>query len=286
MRIFFYILTTMLFLTACSNEHKSDTTKNTLSTPKKNQTIELVKVNNHTITSKVLGKNANHFTDLSKGQKKQLLTKLADDELLIQYALSQSNENNFSTENERAKKGLKIIKKLALANIGNAINDKNLTKVYEKNKDKYFHEQLFEASHIFVKTKKEAEDIIARLKKASDFNTAFQKIAIKESIGKTAKAGGYLGFFEAKIMEKPFREALMTLKDGEWYKKPVKTKTGWHIIRLHKHLDKGYYSFEMVKKQMKAEIEQYELNRWSDAKLQELKKDANITYLYDINSKK
>jgi len=294
MRLFFSILI-MLFLTACGDNKPSNTTetdtvqKETTSKTDKNtnqeKSVELLKVNSHIITNRILGKNAHHFFDLSKNAKKQLLNKLADDELMIQYALSQSKDNNFSSENDRAKKALVILKDLSSKNIGNAINDENLSKVYEKNKEQYYHKQLFEASHIFVKTEKEAKEIIEELKKADDFNTAFQKMAIAKSIGKTAKAGGYLGFFPAKIMETPFIEALMTLKDGEWYQKPVKTKKGWHVVRLHKMLMPGYFSFDLVKKQIKAEIEQYERDLWSDQKLQELKKKADIVYLYDVNSK-
>ena len=280
MKIYLYILTAILLLLGCSKEHDKN------SPTVKSGTVELAKVNSHIITNRVLGKRADDFFNLSKAQKKQLIDKLVKDELLIQYALSKNGENNITDENKRAKRGLEIIQELSLKNIKDSLSDANLSKVYEKNKKLYYHEKLFEASDILVDTKQEAEDIIEKLKKADDFNSAFQKTAIAKSKGKSAKAGGYLGFFEEKIMEKPFMDALKTLKKGEWYQKPVKTREGWHVIRLHQVLEKGYYPFKLVKKQIKSDIEDYEISKWSAQKLQELKKDANITYLYDIDKEK
>ena len=84
------------------------------------------------------------------------------------------------------------------------------------------------ARHILVKTKAEAEAIIAELNKGASFS----KLAQKDSIDGSAPQGGDLGFFTKDKMVAPFADAAFALKPGQWTEKPVHTQFGWHVIKV------------------------------------------------------
>lgn len=83
------------------------------------------------------------------------------------------------------------------------------------------------ASHILVPTEKDAEKILAELKKGKDF----AELAKKYSKCPSSKNGGDLGFFGRGQMIKEFENAAFSLNSGE-ISKPVKTKFGYHIIKV------------------------------------------------------
>jgi peptidyl-prolyl cis-trans isomerase C len=87
----------------------------------------------------------------------------------------------------------------------------------------------YKARHILVKKKATAEKIINKLNHGTDF----AKLAKKYSTDKgSAKHGGELGWFKPKQMVPPFSAAVEKLKKGQYTKKPVKSKFGWHVILL------------------------------------------------------
>jgi parvulin-like peptidyl-prolyl isomerase len=88
------------------------------------------------------------------------------------------------------------------------------------------HMGEIKASHILVKTKEEAEEIIKELKDGGDF----AKIAKEKSECPSKQNGGDLGYFGKGAMVPEFEKAAFALKVGE-ISKPVQTKFGWHVIK-------------------------------------------------------
>jgi len=85
------------------------------------------------------------------------------------------------------------------------------------------------ARHILVGSEKEAQDIIAQLKKGADFAT----LAKEKTIDPAGKAsGGDLGWFTQDDMVPEFAAAAFKLKKGEFTQTPVQTQFGWHVIKL------------------------------------------------------
>jgi hypothetical protein len=146
--------------------------------------VKLAKVNEHIITNQVLGKKSKLFFTLNKKQKKSLIEKLINDELLIQYILKKKDEKVILNENLRASRGLHLIEIDSLIRTLSKIDDKNLSKIYNKNKAKYWHKELIEASNILVDTEKKAFAIIAKLNETSDINSTFKKLAKQYSLSK------------------------------------------------------------------------------------------------------
>ena len=81
-------------------------------------------------------------------------------------------------------------------------------------------------AHILVKTEKEANKILERLKKGEKFSA----IAKDVSLCPSKKRGGDLGTFGRGQMVKEFEKVAFALQKGQ-ISPIVKTKFGYHIIR-------------------------------------------------------
>lgn len=90
------------------------------------------------------------------------------------------------------------------------------------------HEEV-KARHILVSTEKEADQIIAQLKKGADF-AALAKEKTIDPAGKTS--GGELGWFTKDEMVPAFADAAFALKKGQFTETPVHTQFGWHVIQV------------------------------------------------------
>jgi len=107
------------------------------------------------------------------------------------------------------------------------------------------------ASHILVKTKEEADKLLAEAKKAPQ---RFADLAKKHSEDPgSAQKGGDLGFFAAGDMVKPFAEAAFAMKPDE-IAGPVQSEFGFHVIRLLGIQPGKVRSFEDVKAELSAEL--------------------------------
>lgn len=120
------------------------------------------------------------------------------------------------------------------------VSKEEIADFYEENKNDFRLEQKAKARHILIKVdekagteavesaKKKAEGIVAEAKAGSDFASLADKYT-EDPAGKGN--GGYLGEFTRQKMEKPFSDAVFSMKPGE-VSNPVKTDSGWHIIKL------------------------------------------------------
>lgn len=88
--------------------------------------------------------------------------------------------------------------------------------------------QEFKASHILLKTEDDAKAVILELNKGADFAA----VAKEKSTGPSAEQGGDLGWFAPNQMVPTFSEATSKLKKGQYTKRAVETRFGWHVIKL------------------------------------------------------
>lgn len=83
------------------------------------------------------------------------------------------------------------------------------------------------ASHVLVKTRKEAVKIRKQIKSGE---ITFEDAAREYSLCPSGQNGGDLGYFNRKQMVQQFADTAFDLKVGE-ISDPVGTKFGWHIIK-------------------------------------------------------
>jgi peptidyl-prolyl cis-trans isomerase C len=81
------------------------------------------------------------------------------------------------------------------------------------------------ASHILVKTEKEAKDLKEEIVKGK----SFAEVAKKRSSCPSGKNGGDLGWFGRGQMVAAFENAAFNAKKGDLVG-PIKTDFGWHLI--------------------------------------------------------
>ena len=129
------------------------------------------------------------------------------------------------------------------------ISDAELKKFYDDNSEKFKTGDQVKASHILVKSEKEAQDILAKLKSG----TPFEELAKKNSLDSTAAKGGDLGWFGKGNMVPEFEKAVFGLKEGE-LSGVVKTKFGYHIIKVTGKRPAGARPFAEVKEQIKGAL--------------------------------
>jgi peptidyl-prolyl cis-trans isomerase C len=247
----------------------------------KDNYIELAKVNQQIITTKIFGKKSEQFKKLSEREKKSLIEKVVIDEILTQYLLKDSNILKISDSKERINKALKKIRTIAVKELNGTITEDITKKYYDDNKKKFWHKSMTIASHILLKDKSKAETVIKKLKDSQDFNTTFRNIATKDSIdSKTNNNYGIIGLFPNHVMVKPFQEAIAKLSKNEYTQKPIKTRFGYHVIWLHDKFKEGYYDYEIVKKSIRFTLLQEEIKKWVIKKAEEGKKVSDVKILY------
>ena len=91
----------------------------------------------------------------------------------------------------------------------------------------------YHARHILVATEQFADKLVAELDKGAKF----EDLAKRESMDSSKDNGGDLGWFTPDRMVKPFADAVVALKPGEFTHTPVQTQFGWHVIKLEETRD-------------------------------------------------
>jgi parvulin-like peptidyl-prolyl isomerase len=144
------------------------------------------------------------------------------------------------------------------------VADAELKKYYDENKATYVVAESREVRHILVKTKVEADKIIAQLEDGGDFAVLAKKNS--EDPG-SKNNGGKLTISRGQTVPE-FDKAAFELGTNQ-LSKPIKTTFGFHIIQPLGPVKKGSTTpFEKVKAQIKSQLEQQEKNnaisKWAD----------------------
>src|SRR4030043_467794 len=242
---------------------------------------DLAKVGNVTITQAELEREIKNLPDFAQkifagiGGKERFLNELVKKELLYQEALKKGLDKNteYLKKVEEFKK-LTLIGQLLEKEIETKakVTDQDVKDYYEKHKQELASVSQIRASHIIVKTEEDAKKILERLKKGEDF----AKIAKKSSIDPgSAKNGGDLGFFSSGQMVPEFEAAAARLKPGE-ISEPVKTKFGYHIIKVTDKKMGKPVEFEKVRNVIFQRLSAERQKEFFDSYIEDLKKSYKV----------
>ena len=103
------------------------------------------------------------------------------------------------------------------------LSDKAIQNFYDKD-----YQPKMEAQHILVDTEDEAKAAIKRINDGEEFDAVAKEVSKDGS----AKNGGLLSPFTSGQMVKEFEDAVKSLKNGEMTQEPVKSKFGFHVIKV------------------------------------------------------
>ncbi len=164
-----------------------------------------------------------------------------------------------------------------------ALSEPELRQIYETNKDRYRAPEQRKVSHILITVPQSAdEDRLAEaLSEASALaerargGEDFAELAREHSQDPgSAPKGGDLGVLVRGVMVKPFEEAVYRLRVGE-VSGPVKTRFGYHVIKLTDLVPESVQTFEQAREQ----IEREERRRLSEAQfIEQAETFRNLVY--------
>lgn len=205
-----------------------------------------------------------------------LSDELVNQELILQDAKEKGydQEEEFKTEVQKVIDNM--LKNYAMHKIFQEVevNDAEVDKYYEENKETIFSPTTYTASHILVEDEAKANQILDEI----NAGLGFAEAAIKYSIDPSKANGGSLGSFPKGVMVEEFQNALDQLEIGE-ISKPVKSQFGYHIIKLDDKttVDTNY---NQIKDQVR---NTYEMKKRQDKyleKVAELSKKAEVKKYY------
>jgi peptidyl-prolyl cis-trans isomerase C len=107
------------------------------------------------------------------------------------------------------------------------ISDAEVEKEYERAKQQTGTTE-YKARHILVPSEDDAKRLIGELKGGGKF----EELAQKHSMDSTKDKGGDLDWNVPGVYDKAFADAMIKLEKGKMTEQPVRTRFGFHIIRL------------------------------------------------------
>lgn len=153
--------------------------------------------------------------------------------------------------------------------VATAVTDEALQAAYDARFKDAAPQTEYNAAHILVATKEEADAIKAELAGGADF----AEIAKAKSTDTGSGAnGGDLGWFGLGMMVKPFEEAVIAAKVGE-VTEPVQSDFGFHLILVKETRVAEKPTLDQMRDELAAEVENTAIN----AKIEELTKGATVT---------
>ena len=166
-----------------------------------------------------------------------------------------------------------------------AVTEDDAKKFYDANPDKFTNPDIVKASHILFRlapdatseqakaAEKKAKDAIVRANKGESFD----KLAAELSEEPGAKErGGDLGYFSKDKMVPEFADAAFAQKVGSVSATPVKTKFGYHVIKVTDKKPAGTAAFDEAKGQIILFLQRQKQNDIFKGVIHDLRQEAKI----------
>lgn len=206
-----------------------------------------------------------------------------DDEKQYQQQLSQMGytEELLRSEIKQNMAIQKLIEEEIASKV--SLSDKEAEKYYKDNTQEFETPARVKARHILIKTEsdasesdnKEAKKKIQAAEKRLEKGEEFAKVAKDVSEGPSSEKGGDLGFFSKGRMVKGFEDAAFALEPGE-VSDIVKTRFGYHLIKVEDKEPASQKSFEEVKGNLKEKMKNEKVSKEMESYLNDLRQKADI----------
>ena len=158
--------------------------------------------------------------------------------------------------------------------------EKEIKEYYDSHSEEFVEKERVHARHILVKTQKEANGIIEKLKglHGEALKNKFIELAKAESTGPSGPKGGDLGYFPKGQMVPEFNDVVFEMETETITMNPVKTQFGYHIIYLEDKKEGKKMSFDEVKSFIEQRLKADKFKAQIEAKMKSLKAAAKISY--------
>lgn len=247
----------------------------------------IINVNGINVTQhqfeKAFDKNANASgfamlgIDVKKDKKSfiyMLIKDKAVEDVVKQTLINDEIKKKLITGNTEEQKKRNFAKTLAPI----TVSDAEAKKYYEANLDKFKHEESVKLAHIFFSK--------SRMNDAQKFSTLLKKnpsefvnVAKSQSDDKTSNTkGGELGYVTRAQMSDKIAAVVFTIQPNT-ISEVVPTKNGYHILLVTDKKPANTESFDAVKGQIIAALEQQKQDKILDELATKLEKQAKIKYI-------
>lgn len=219
------------------------------------------------------------FNAMQENIRDNVLRGVATERVLLKKASASGLENDAEVKSRLEQIRNKVILQVYLEKeAGARVTEADIRKRLDEENAKIKDKKQAHARHILVKTKEEAEAIVAKLKSGAKFD----ELAKKSSLDKTSgEKGGDLGFFGAEDMVPEFSKAVFALKVGA-VSAPVESSFGWHVIKLEELKPIPPLTYEAKKDEFTEELKSKALEGF----VEELVGKSNIVVVAPDGSEK
>ena len=223
----------------------------------------------------------------SKEQKLKRLEGMIDTLLLRREAEKRgvNQDKEIQRKVERYRDRL-ITEKLyrAVADEKGKVTEERIEQAYEERKDQYTQKERIRVSQILMlvppnagpekdgEAKAKAEEVLQRAQKGQDFS----ELAKELSEGPTASRGGDLGYFSRGRMVPEFEEVAFSLKNKGDISEVVRTKFGYHIIKMVDRQPEKQLSLEEVRDRIIRQLDSQQRREIRQTLAQDLRKEAQV----------
>ena len=233
-------------------------------------------VNGKNISAAVLEKSVQ--ATVSKGVKDSpelragLLSELINRELLVQDSIKKNLDDDaeFKSQLEQVRQNLLADLVLNKHLAKNPINDQQLKAEYDSQVRALGDSselQQYKIRQILVSKESDARQALNRLKKES-----FEKVAKEVSIDASRDNGGDLGWVLPNQVIPSISNVMVNLNKGSTSQAPIRTNSGWHIIRVEDKRAFKVPSYEESKERVRVSL----LQKMRAEYIAQLRKEAKI----------
>lgn len=223
-------------------------------------------------------------------EKKQLAQKIAVDQAISMALLREEAERSGIQKTKAYKKAFaEYVKNIVEPTLKYQVwferelnkikvTEKEISKFYRENKDRLNQPKMSHVHHILLKTKKEATNLIAKIKKSKNIKATFLKMA-SEKMGTPETGASDLGALHDKSNMAPaFKAAYTKMKANSLSSKPVKTQFGFHIIYVDEVKGGKKKTFRELKPFIKKTVRNQKFEEILKVRVTKLREKAKIEF--------
>lgn len=161
------------------------------------------------------------------------------------------------------------------------VTKEDAQKFYDANKNLFIDQQA-QVRQIVVKTKEEADKIIADLKgkKGDALQALFIKLANEKSIDagtQKSQNGGDLGTVNRNQMLPQFTDAVFSLAPQTYTTTPIQTESGYHIVFLQSKTEAKTVPFEQAETAIQNNLKAQMIEMKIREKMKQMREKAKVT---------
>jgi peptidyl-prolyl cis-trans isomerase C len=277
---------------SCQKRPPSEETGSTGVSTQKDGAV-LASVNGEVITIEDFQDEIDSLPEYTKNQlktadqKRKRLDNMIKEILLRQEAVKRGLDKNKEIQRKVDRYRNRLITEKLYQDVAQEkgkIDDAEVQKYYDENKNQYVQKERIRASQILIllppnaepqkdaEARAKAEEVLKRARSGEDFS----ELAKQTSEGPTAVRGGDLGYFQRGRMVPEFEEVAFSLKKVGDVSDVVKTKFGYHVVKLTDKQAEKMLELDEVKERIVRQLESKNRREIRQTLDQDLQNKANV----------